>query len=98
MGSASKSFQRPSTIVLVPDLDLRTNTEGLWNDFEALPISDRRSALDNYFTAIAGLIAAGAGLKLYVHSLGSLSGDELNEAIARLGNPGITRYDEVLAG
>ena len=31
-----------TSIVLVPDLDLRTNSEGLWNDLEALPANARR--------------------------------------------------------
>ena len=42
-----------TSVVLVPDLDLRTNRHGLWNDLEAQPADARKAALDNYIT-IAG--------------------------------------------
>jgi len=36
-----------TSVVLVPDLDLRTNRHGLWNDLEALPADARQAAFDN---------------------------------------------------
>ena len=33
-----------TSVVLVPDLDLRTNQQGLWNDLEAQPADARKAA------------------------------------------------------
>ena len=83
-----------TSVVLVPDLDLRTNRQGLWNDIEALPTDARKAALDNYITLLAEIVSERANSKLYLLSLGSLSRQELGEAIARRANPAIALYDD----
>ena len=82
-----------ASVVLVPDLDLRTNRQGLWNDFEAQPANARKAALDDYITVVTGIISERGNLTLYLYSLGSLPSDELSEAIARIANPAIALYD-----
>jgi phosphohistidine swiveling domain-containing protein len=82
-------------VVLVPDLDLRTNRHGLWNDLEALPPAARKVALDNYITEVVGNVSAGA--KLYLLPLGNLPRHELGAAIARIANPAVALYDHARA-
>lgn len=131
--------------ILVPDLDLRTTTQGLWNDLEAQTVDARKAALDTYITMVGGIFGShrpnaertvessqnpspqssprgrggrappGEGAleateaiyqtpwkrgnsKLYLLSLGSLSRDELNQAIARVANPAIAPYENDRAG
>ena len=50
----------------MPDIDLRTNRQGLWNDLEALPADARKAAFDNYITAVAGIVSERANSKLYL--------------------------------
>ena len=85
-------------VVLVPDLDLRTTTQGLWNDLEARPAATREAALDNYITAVAGIVSERVNSKLYLFPLGSLPRHELGEAIARVANPVVVLYDNDSAG
>jgi len=80
-------------IVLMPDLDLRTNKYGLWNDLEALPPDARMAALENYVTMVARVVLERATLKVYLLSLGSLPRLELGQAIARIANPAVRLYD-----
>ncbi len=80
-------------VVLVPDLDLRTNRQGLWNDLEARPDDARQFAFDNYITEVAKVVSERANSKVYVMPLGSLPRHELGEAIARLANPDVALYD-----
>ena len=82
-----------TSVVLVPDLDLRTNRDGLWNDLEALPVDARHAAFDNYITVIAEIVSERVNSKLYVFSLGSLARHELGKAIARIANPAVALYD-----
>ena len=82
-----------TSVVLVPDVDLRTNRQGLWNDLEALPADARKAAFDNYITVVAGIVSERANSKLYLFSLGSLPRHELGEAIARIANPAVALYD-----
>src|SRR5437773_4007040 len=82
-----------TSVVLVPDLDLRTNKHGLWNDLEALPVNARASALENYVTMVARIVLGRPTSKLYLLSLGSLPRHELGEAITRIANSAVTRYD-----
>ena len=62
-----------ASVVLVPDLDLRTNRQGLWNDFEAQPANARKAALDDYITVVTGIVSERGNLTLYLYSLGSLA-------------------------
>ena len=82
-----------TSVVLVPDLDLRTNTQGLWNDVEALSIGARKAAFDNYVTMVAGIVSERTNSKLYLFSLGNLPRHELGEATARIANPAVVLYD-----
>jgi phosphohistidine swiveling domain-containing protein len=82
-----------TTVVLVPDLDLRTNRHGLWNDLEALHPDLRQEALDSYITEVAGIVSKQANSKLYLLPLGSLPRHELREAMAREANPVVSLYD-----
>jgi phosphohistidine swiveling domain-containing protein len=100
VSSAEALQTMPSTVtsaVLVPDLDLRTTRQGLWNDLEALPANARKAALDNYLTLITGIIRERGDLKLYLLSLGSLPRHELGEAIARITNPAVALYEHECA-
>jgi phosphohistidine swiveling domain-containing protein len=81
------------SVVLVPDLDLRTNRHGLWNDLEAFPADARQAAFDNYITVSAGIVSERANSKLYLFSLGRLLHYELGKAIARIANPAVALYD-----
>jgi phosphohistidine swiveling domain-containing protein len=82
-----------TSVALVPDLDLRTNKNGLWNDLEAQPTDARRMAFDNYVAMIASIISEQSKSKLYLCSLGNLSRSELGQAVARIGHPAIALYD-----
>src|SRR5262249_40036341 len=83
-----------TTVVLVPDLDLRTNSQGLWNDLEALQADARQTAFDNYITVIAETVSERANSKVCLFSLGSLPRNQLGEAIARITNPAVALYDD----
>ena len=82
-----------TSVVLISDIDLRTNAQGLWNDLEALPTDARKDALDSYIMMVAGIISERVNLSLCLFSLGSLPRHELGEAIARIANPAISLYD-----
>jgi phosphohistidine swiveling domain-containing protein len=85
-----------TSVVLVPDLDLRTNIHGLWNDLEARATNARKAAFDNYIKVIAGIISERGNLKVYLLPLGTLPCHELREAIARIANPAIVLYDSAV--
>jgi phosphohistidine swiveling domain-containing protein len=51
----------PGTVVLVPDLDLRADPYGLWNDLEGMSPEARARALDRYVRRVAD-VAARRGL------------------------------------
>ncbi len=82
-----------ASVVLVPDPDLRTNSQGLWNDLEALPTDARQATLDDYVKMVAGIVSERPNLKLHLFPLGSLARHELSEAIARVANPAVALYD-----
>ena len=82
-----------TSVVLVPDLDLRTNRHGLWNDLEALRADARQATFDSYITVIDRIVSERDNSRLYLFSLGSLPRHELGEAIARIANPAVTLYD-----
>ena len=82
-----------TSVVLVPDLDLRTNRNGLWNDLEALRADARQATFDSYVTVIDRIVSERDNSRLYLFSLGSLPRHELGEAIARIANPAVTLYD-----
>ncbi len=79
--------------VLIPDIDLRTTAHGLWNDLEALPVTARKNAFDNYVTVIGRIVSERESLKLYLLPLGSLPHDELRAAVARIANPAVALYN-----
>jgi phosphohistidine swiveling domain-containing protein len=82
-----------TSVVLVPDVDLRTNSHGLWKDLEALPGNVRNGALDSYVALVAAIVSERANSKLYLLPLGSFPRHELGEAIRRRANPAIALYD-----
>jgi phosphohistidine swiveling domain-containing protein len=79
-------------LVLVPDLDLRTNKHGLWNDLEALPADSRNAALDSYVRLVAEIISE-RGAQLQLYSLGNFLRHKLAEAIERVGDAAVAPYD-----
>jgi phosphohistidine swiveling domain-containing protein len=83
-----------TNVVLVADLDLRTNKHGLWNDLEALPANTRAAALENYVAMVARIISERPTSKLYLLSLGTLARHELSQAIDRVANPAVALYDK----
>ena len=82
-----------ASVVLVPDLDLRTTVHGLWNDLEAQPAYARQAALDDYITMVAGIVSERANSKIHLLPLGSLPRHELGETIVRTANPAVALYD-----
>ena len=82
-----------TNVVLVPDLDLRTNGQGLWNDLEDQPVETRNAAFDNYISLVAGIVAEKTNSKLYIFPLGSLPRLEINAAIARVANPSVASFE-----
>jgi phosphohistidine swiveling domain-containing protein len=82
-----------TSVVLVIDLDLRTNPQGLWNDLEGQSANARKAAFDKYITLVAGIILERPISKVYLLSLGSLPRHELSEAVARIANPSVALYD-----
>jgi phosphohistidine swiveling domain-containing protein len=82
-----------TSVVVVPDIDLRKNKDGLWNDLEALPDNSRAAALENYVATLGQIISERMGSNLYLLSLGSFSCHELGQAISRVANPAVTLYD-----
>ncbi|MEO7723752.1 MAG: PEP/pyruvate-binding domain-containing protein, partial [Chthoniobacterales bacterium] len=87
-----------TNIVLVPDLDLRTDKQGLWNDLEAQPANARKAALDHYLTRVVRIVSERTNSKLFLLPLGSLPRHEFGEAITRMANPAVTLYDNDRAG
>jgi phosphohistidine swiveling domain-containing protein len=73
-----------TSVVLVPDLDLRTNGHGLWNDLEALRADARQVAFDKYITIITEIVSKRNKYKLYLFLLSSLPRYQLGESIARI--------------
>ena len=53
-------------VVLVPDLDLRTNRNGLWNDLEALRADARQATFDSYVTVIDRIVSERNNSRLYL--------------------------------
>ena len=82
-----------TSVVLVPDLDLRTNKDGLWNDLEGLPPNARTAALESYITMVSAIVSERPASRLYLLSLGSLPHHELGQAIDRVADPAVTPYD-----
>ncbi|MEO8044955.1 MAG: PEP/pyruvate-binding domain-containing protein [Spartobacteria bacterium] len=80
-----------ANVVLVPDIDLRTSRQGLWNDLEALVPDARKAALDSYLKKAAGIV--GKRVELYLFPLGSLPSQEFDEAIARNAKLAVALYD-----
>ncbi|MGI8890082.1 MAG: PEP/pyruvate-binding domain-containing protein [Chthoniobacterales bacterium] len=85
-------------VVLIPDLDLRTNKRGLWNDFERRPAMARETELDRYLAKAAGIVSAREDLKLHILPLASLPPQELDKAVARAANPAIVTYESGRSG
>ena len=100
VSTAEALTAKPSAItnvVLVPDLDLRTNKHGLWNDLEALPANARGTAFENYVNMVSQIVSEQPTSKLHLLSLGNFPRHELSEAIARVANPAVTLYDSPAA-
>lgn len=83
-----------TSVVLVPDLDLRTTVEGRWNDLEALPPDARKSALDKYVAGISGIATERPNSRFYLSPLGGLPLHEFSRAIAHIANPAVVLYDK----
>ncbi|MEO5754026.1 MAG: PEP/pyruvate-binding domain-containing protein [Chthoniobacterales bacterium] len=83
-----------TTVVLVPDLDLRTDARGLWNDLEARPADARQAALDSYLAEVAELALERAIAKLYILPSGNLPRHELGQAIMRSANRALALYED----
>ena len=79
-----------TNIVVVPDLDLRTNREGLWNDLEGLPANARKDLFDEYIARLRKLTSGLPDLKIFLFPLGNLLHEGIGEALARVTSPHIT--------
>lgn len=78
--------------VLVPDVDLRADRYGLWNDLEGLEPADRETALDAYLSSVAATMPKGL-VALAVAPLEPRDRADLAAALARLGDPRMTLAD-----
>jgi phosphohistidine swiveling domain-containing protein len=72
-------------VVLIPDLDLRCDPQGLWSDLEGMEESDRTSAVEGFVAAAAGLDAAGPSRRILLLPLSASLVDDLRAATNRVG-------------
>ncbi len=82
---------RFDTVVLVPDVDLRADGDGLWRDLEAMPDADRQAEVDRYVASAAHAAAARMVKHLYLLPIGPLPEHGLPAAAERAtaATPGI---------
>jgi phosphohistidine swiveling domain-containing protein len=73
--------------VLIPDVDLRSDRFGLWNDLEGMSSRDRRQALDDYVGRISAAASDRGVDRVWVVPIGSLSRQEVADAVERSGDP-----------
>lgn len=87
------AMPRPiATVVLVPDLDLRADGLGRWNDLEGLGRPARASVFDDYLGRVSEAAARQSIERLYLLPLGSLPVSELDEALERADDPRLRRH------
>jgi hypothetical protein len=79
-------------VVLVPDVDLRSDPYGLWNDLDGAPEATVAIALDRYVRAVSDAIPGGLSL-VELDPGGSLSREGLAAAVARAGHPRLAMRD-----
>jgi phosphohistidine swiveling domain-containing protein len=79
------------TVVLIPDVDLRSDSGGLWRDLEGLPAGDRTKALDRYVERVSAA-ASGASPAIFLLPIGSLSRPDLAAALERGGDARISMH------
>jgi phosphohistidine swiveling domain-containing protein len=81
-------------VVLSPDVDLRTDHAGLWNDLESMSPADRARALDEYFGRVLRAAGQRSVSKLYLLPLGTVSRAELSLARDRAADPRLRMCDD----
>jgi phosphohistidine swiveling domain-containing protein len=86
------------TVVLVADLDLRTDEYGLWRDLEALPPEGREAILDAYLRQVVEASVVQGVSILWILRSGSLPEEQLAAAVGRAAEPRIRMYSEELEG
>jgi phosphohistidine swiveling domain-containing protein len=74
---------RFDTVVLVPDVDLRADGDGLWRDLEAMPQADREAELNSYVSDAVHAAGERVVKQLYLLPIGGLPEGELRLAAAR---------------
>ncbi len=78
--------ERYPVVALVPDVDLRADRSGRWNDLEGLARAERAKIVDDYLRRLSDAIARRDLARLDLLPLGSLPRDELAEALERSGD------------
>jgi len=73
-------------VVLISDVDLRSDDQGLWRDLEGWSAEDRARALAGYVRRVAAVAARASLSAVFLLPIGSLSRPELAEAVGRLGD------------
>jgi len=82
-----------TSVVLVPDIELRTSAQGLWNDLEAYSAEVRKAAIEDYVAMVTTIASKTTGLKVYLFSLGNLFSHEFGEALQRTVDRNVALYD-----
>jgi phosphohistidine swiveling domain-containing protein len=84
------------TVVLVADLDLRTDEYGLWRDLEGLPSQGRNSVLYDYVEQVGKAATSRGVSSIWILRLGTLPEDCLEAAVDRAPDRRIRMYSEGL--
>jgi phosphohistidine swiveling domain-containing protein len=79
---------------LLPDIDLRADCRGLWNDLEGMAPNARMGVLDNYMQRIARLARERSLSRLYLMPLGSMPTEWVAGAIRRAAEPCLVLHEE----
>ena len=73
-------------VELIPDVEVRADRHGLWNDLEGMPRSDREAAFEDYVRRVSASLPGGS-CSVELTTIGSLSSEDLGAALSRLGDP-----------
>lgn len=73
-------------VLLVPDVDVRSDDYGLWRDLEGWPAEDRAKALDGYVERVSAVASRASLSAIFLLPFGSLPRPELAQAVMRAGD------------
>jgi phosphohistidine swiveling domain-containing protein len=79
--------ERSETVVLVPDADLRTDAQGLWQDLEGMQPEARRTVVADYIKRLAAVVQGRGLARLYLLPLGRLPEADIAQALECVAEP-----------